>query len=108
MRAPACTLRRPECTHVRLSTRLPRPHDKALRDGGGLPKRHRLSELDVSEINRRLLAMNDSNYNVNTDPLPFKREEGGNGGLKNQTTRRTFLQAAGLGAAALAAHGVAY
>lgn len=37
--------------------------------------------------------MKDPRYNTSTDP---------------STTRRTFLQAAGLGAAALAAHGAAY
>ena len=52
--------------------------------------------------------MKDPRHITNTDPLAFKREEGGSADLRNQTTRRTFLQAAGLGAAALAAHGVAY
>ena len=52
--------------------------------------------------------MKDPSHITNTDPLAFKREEGGSADLRNQTTRRTFLQAAGLGAAALAAHGVAY
>ncbi len=47
-------------------------------------------------------------HNRNTNPLPFKRGEGRSPDFRNQTTRRTFLQAAGLGAAALAAHGVAY
>src|SRR5262245_39103128 len=50
--------------------------------------------------------MKDPNYITNTDPLALKREEGGR--AENPTTRRAFLQAAGLGAAALAAHGVAY
>ena len=52
--------------------------------------------------------MKDQHHNKNTDPLAFKREDGGSADLRNQTTRRAFLQAAGLGAAALAAHGVAY
>ena len=52
--------------------------------------------------------MKDPNRITNTYPLASKQEEGGSAGLRNQTTRRTFLQAAGLGAAALAAHGVAY
>src|SRR5215467_12854624 len=52
--------------------------------------------------------MKDPDHNRNTNPLPFKRGEGRSADLRNQTSRRTFLQAAGLGAAALAAHGVAY
>src|SRR5215472_12739905 len=52
--------------------------------------------------------MKDPDHNRNTNPLPFKRGEGRSADLRNQTTRRTFLQAAGLGAAALAAHSVAY
>src|SRR5262245_49926555 len=52
--------------------------------------------------------MTNANYLANTDPLSFKREEGANAERRNLATRRTFLQAAGLGAAALAAHGVAY
>src|SRR3954469_25693900 len=45
---------------------------------------------------------------TNTDHSAFKPEERAGANLRNHTTRRTFLQAAGLGAAALAAHGVAY
>src|SRR5262245_23592769 len=52
--------------------------------------------------------MKDPNHITKTDPLSSQREEGSSADLRNQTTRRTFLQAAGLGAAALAAHGVAY
>jgi len=52
--------------------------------------------------------MKDPDHNTNTNPLPLKRGEGRSADLGNQTTRRTFLQAAGLGAAALAAQGVAY
>ena len=52
--------------------------------------------------------MKDPHHITNTDPLAIEREEAASADLRNQTTRRTFLQAAGLGAAALAAHGVAY
>jgi predicted dehydrogenase len=52
--------------------------------------------------------MKDHHHITNTDPLAFQGEEGASVDLRNQTTRRTFLQAAGLGAAALAAHGAAY
>jgi predicted dehydrogenase len=52
--------------------------------------------------------MTDAHHNKNTDPSAFKREDGRIAEPRNQTTRRAFLQAAGLGAAALAAHGVAY
>src|SRR5436190_318196 len=47
------------------------------------------------------------NRMTSNDPSVVK-PEGGSAGLRNQTTRRTFLQAAGLGAAALAAHRVTY
>src|SRR3954451_24532687 len=52
--------------------------------------------------------MANPNHIANSDPSAFKREEGASAKPGNQTTRRTVLQAAGLGAAALAAHGVAY
>src|SRR4051794_23087196 len=52
--------------------------------------------------------MKDPNHVPDTDPVAIERKEGASTDLRNQTTRRTFLQAAGLGAAALAAHGVAY
>src|SRR5215207_946193 len=52
--------------------------------------------------------MTDQNHNKSIDPLAIGRQEAASAGLRNQTTRRGFLQAAGLGAAALAAHGVAY
>jgi predicted dehydrogenase len=52
--------------------------------------------------------MKDPDHNRNTNPLALKREEGSSADLRNQTTRRTFLQATGLGAAALAARSVAY
>jgi predicted dehydrogenase len=52
--------------------------------------------------------MKDPNHITNTDPSAFEREEGRSADPQNQTTRRTFLQAAGLGAAALAAHGTVY
>src|SRR5262245_49512254 len=45
--------------------------------------------------------------NENTDRSAFNGAESG-ATRRNQATRRTFLQAAGLGAAALAAHGIAY
>src|SRR6516164_1687269 len=51
--------------------------------------------------------MKNPDHSRNTNPLPSKRGEGRSADLRNRTTRRTFLQAAGLGAAALAAHGVA-
>jgi predicted dehydrogenase len=50
--------------------------------------------------------MKDPNHITNTDPSTLKREQSG-AERRSQATRRTFLQAAGLGAAALAAHGVA-
>src|SRR4051794_25298299 len=52
--------------------------------------------------------MTDQHHNENTKPLAFKRDDDGTCGVRNQPTRRGFLQAAGLGAATLAAHGVAY
>ena len=52
--------------------------------------------------------MKDPRHNTSTDPSAFEREEGGSADLRHQTTRRTFLQAAGLGAAALAAQSAAY
>ena len=52
--------------------------------------------------------MKDPRHNTSTDPSAFEREEGGSADLRNQTTRRTFLQVAGLGAAALAAQSAAY
>jgi hypothetical protein len=52
--------------------------------------------------------MTDPRHNKNIDPLAVQREEGASADLRNLKTRRTFLQAAGLGAAALAAHGVTY
>src|SRR5262245_43599375 len=52
--------------------------------------------------------MNDPSHITNTGPLAFKREVGGSADLRNQTTRRTFLQVAGLVGAALAARGVAH
>src|SRR5262245_18731649 len=52
--------------------------------------------------------MTNPRHDKNIDPLTAKREEGASADWRNLTTRRTFLQAAGLGAAALAAHGVAY
>src|SRR4051812_25829237 len=51
--------------------------------------------------------MKDPNHITNTDPSLVKPENG-SADLRNQTTRRTFLQTAGLGAAALAAHRVTY
>jgi predicted dehydrogenase len=51
--------------------------------------------------------MTDLSQNKNIDPLAVKRE-GGPSVQRNATTRRTFLQAAGLSAAALAAHGVTF
>src|SRR5262245_59427346 len=52
--------------------------------------------------------MKDPNHITNTGPSAFKREDDASAEQRNQTTRRTFLQAAGIGAAALAAHRVAY
>src|SRR5215218_4218289 len=52
--------------------------------------------------------MTDQQHNEKTNPLAFKPEDGKSADLRNHTTRRAFLQAAGLGAAALAAHGTAY
>jgi predicted dehydrogenase len=52
-------------------------------------------------------AMTDMHHNKNVDRLAIKRE-GVSADLRNLATRRSFLQVAGLGAAALAAHGVAY
>src|SRR5262245_18029132 len=52
---------------------------------------------------RRLADMNKPSDMTNSGSSEFDRKAI----LPNQTTRRTFLQAAGLGAAALAAHGVA-
>src|SRR5262249_9631941 len=52
--------------------------------------------------------MKDPHHNRNKNPSAFKRGEGSSADSPNQTTRRTFLQAAGLGAAALAADGVTY
>jgi predicted dehydrogenase len=52
--------------------------------------------------------MKDPRHITDTNPFAFKPEEGGSADRQNQTTRRAFLQATGLGAAALAAHGVAY
>jgi predicted dehydrogenase len=51
--------------------------------------------------------MTDPRHITSTESSAFKREEGASADPRNQTTRRKFLQAAGLGAAALAAHGVA-
>jgi predicted dehydrogenase len=51
--------------------------------------------------------MTDPSHITKTDPLSFKRDDE-SADLPNQKTRRAFLQAAGLGAAALAAHGVAF
>ena len=51
--------------------------------------------------------MTDQNHNKSSDPFASGRQEAASAGRRNQTTRRGFLQAAGLGAAALAAHGVA-
>jgi hypothetical protein len=51
--------------------------------------------------------MKNPNHITNTDPS-LVRPEGGSADPGKQTTRRTFLQAAGLGAAALAAHRVTY
>ena len=48
--------------------------------------------------------MNNRSDMTNSGSSKFDREAN----MPNQTTRRTFLQAAGLGAAALAAHGVAH
>ena len=51
--------------------------------------------------------MKDPSHITKTDPSAFKREDE-SADLQNQKTRRAFLQAASLGAAALAAHGVAF
>jgi predicted dehydrogenase len=51
--------------------------------------------------------MKDPNHITNIDPPTLKREQS-DAERRNQATRRTFLQAAGLGAAALATHGVAF
>ena len=51
--------------------------------------------------------MKDPNHLTNADSSTRKREQS-DAGRRSQATRRTFLQAAGLGAAALATHGVAY
>jgi predicted dehydrogenase len=51
--------------------------------------------------------MKNPNPIMNTDRFALEREAGG-AGHQDPTTRRTFLQAAGLGAAALTAHGVAF
>jgi predicted dehydrogenase len=52
--------------------------------------------------------MTDPRPIKNTVPPAGKRKESASADLQNQTTRRTFVQAAGLGAAALALHGVAF
>src|SRR5690348_10564850 len=51
--------------------------------------------------------MSNLPHNTNTNESAFTRGAGASANRENHTTRRTFLQAAGLGAAALAAHGVA-
>lgn len=51
--------------------------------------------------------MKDPKQNPNADPSTIKHEHG-IANQRSQATRRTFLQAAGLGAAALAAHSVTY
>src|SRR6516225_11087833 len=51
--------------------------------------------------------MKNPHHNRKNNPLASKQGEGRRADLRNQTTRRTFLQAAGLGAAALVGHGVA-
>src|SRR3954468_4484984 len=51
--------------------------------------------------------MTGPNHITNTN-LSEVKSEGGSADPGKQTTRRTFLQAAGLGAAALAAHRVTY
>ena len=51
--------------------------------------------------------MTDPRPIKNTAPLAGKQKASANADLRNQTTRRTFVQAAGLSAAALALHGVA-
>src|SRR5215211_6320162 len=52
--------------------------------------------------------MKDPRHITKTDALAFNREEAGTSNLWNQPTRRAFFQAAGVGAAALAAQGVAH
>jgi predicted dehydrogenase len=49
--------------------------------------------------------MKNTDHLTSSNPLARKREESGNTDRSNQTTRRTFLQAAGLGSAVLAVHG---
>src|SRR5688500_5698979 len=51
--------------------------------------------------------MKDSSHIRNNNPLKIKGEEGLSAALGNQPTRRAFVQAAGLGVAAVAAQGVA-
>jgi hypothetical protein len=48
--------------------------------------------------------MKDPNHITNTDPLATRQKEGGSAGVRNQASRRGFLQVAGLGAAAFAVH----
>src|SRR6185436_13416137 len=52
--------------------------------------------------------MNNPHHSTKTDPLSITREPAESATLPTQATRRTFLQAAGLGAAALATQGIAY
>jgi predicted dehydrogenase len=52
--------------------------------------------------------MYDSTRSTPADSVSNQQENGGRPELRNQTTRRAFLQVAGLGAAALATQGVAY
>lgn len=52
--------------------------------------------------------MTDSRHNENALPAAANGKGNATADSLNQATRRKFLQAAGLGAAALAAHGVAY
>ena len=52
--------------------------------------------------------MKDSHKITNADSLTFKQVESGSADSQDQPTRRKFLQAAGLGAAAFAAQRVAY
>src|SRR6476659_99530 len=52
--------------------------------------------------------MKNTNHLTNNDPSSFKRDEGKSVDSQDQPTRRKFLQAAGLGAAAFAAQRVAY
>jgi hypothetical protein len=51
--------------------------------------------------------MTDLKHITNAGPSASQREDG-SANQRSQTTRRTFLQAAGLSAAALAAHSVTY